>query len=421
MQRTWIRRAAIGSSLFVLFLTGCAHRVSLDGLREVQETSSLPAHRLAVSDDIVTESDVFEFSVTRGAVQCQISISARCKDNDANCPYPDDRALSLAYPRPRTTGFVLDATRRVAIKFPQQTTRECRAAVNNATLNTVGLVGARWSEAKPNLEAAITQPGLSLTISRIRRPERHMLPGDNVRIAAEYVVGGGSPDQIPYGAQPHTFTDTLSTVESDGHLYIPPLFFPADAAPLGRYIDIGRTFGQQASSARVRIPVWVEGVEYSQQTTVSQLERCLAGRWGAATDAWGAIPQVLRSERERCRRLGVDDLTFSSADDANQFIRYRIEVQQSWIVVLWDGRRLERPFIAGQTVSAGLRRAMREATGRDILPDRPVYATVDPRPELREDPFFARVDGQTMLDRVLIVPGDVIHVSNYRPTTRSSQ
>ena len=73
--------------------------------------------------------------------------------------------------------------RRVAVKFPQQTKPECKAAIDHTTLDTTALVGAKWGEAKASLEVAFTQPGLKLTISRDRRFERHMLPGDRVRIA----------------------------------------------------------------------------------------------------------------------------------------------------------------------------------------------------------------------------------------------
>lgn len=401
-----------------LLMTGCTHVISLQGLKQLSSATGLPDYRQANSKDVIGESDVFELSVKDGTnAKCQIQIAERCTRTDGSCPYPDDQYLTAPAQRLRITAFALATSENVQIKFPTQTLTACKATALTATLPTAGLVGRDWGAIKSALESKFTEPGLTLMVSRTKRYGQWMFPGDEVRISAEYMVGGGS-----VGAQPYTFTNDVSTVQRDGSLYITPLFYPAAPVPNPSkyYKDIGRAFGQQAASARVRIPVWLEGVGYAGQPTVGQVERCLASTWGSATDDWKQMPRTLVKERDFCRLLGIDSLTFGGDTD-NALVRYRLEVQQTWGAVLWDGRRLQSVFVPGQTVADGVRRALRQATGRDVLPDWPVYVTVDPRPEFDEYPFYASLNSDAVLDTVLIAPGDVIHVSNYRPGVRRTK
>lgn len=390
-----------------LLAAGCGHLVRLDSIAEIQRPEDVNDYRRADSANLVSEADIIEFSVveTVGGETCRSEIRSICKSH--GCFYPDGKPLTAKSLRARTTAFILDSVGQISINFPTQSNKVCEHLPIPEL--KAGMLGRDWAEIKKDLERSWPRDQRS-TLSVRRRPQAKawLFPGDRVQITTQYKVAGGSGTE----PQPYTFTHAVSSVGPDGLLYIPPLFNAGTEGEIGKWLEVGRAISRQAASARALVPVWQPGEKLGSQRTTDQIERCLSSRWRFDFDPSAASSAV---EKDRCLRLGIDSESYGPDDDPNGLINYRLESKQSYMIVLSRGQRLERPFVSGLPVKAAVLDAIRQASGRDTLPDWAVWATVDPRAELGEGPFYARLDRPSALERVLVMPGDTIHISNYRP------
>jgi hypothetical protein len=390
------------------FVSGCAHQVRFEGLKEIKDSSGVPRYRRAsdyglidgapmVESYLVTASDMLEFrrvdgkdgEVTLEVGDCSL---CSCKNTDLKI----GTALVNASPRPRISGFILDTAQAVRVKAGQKD--------GPANICAKPVLGQTWAKLHKKLEA-----NTGVKVSLLPNPQRRAFPGDSIRITIEYRIQAAQNR----GPQPFTLVETVSNVDSAGRAYIPALSLAAPAAPEKEPKPVYRLVQQDGAGAALRVQLWRSGQAFNDQTTLDDVERCLAGQWPADTT------ESLDGLVEKCRQLGINATTYGHTDKDNKYVRYKLDVEQRWVLVLWDGRRIDNLFIPGQSVDAAVREAFRNSVGHNLAEGEKVFATVDPRRELRtqgDTPFYARIDNtSTSLRNVLLAPGDVVHMSYFKP------
>jgi hypothetical protein len=383
-------------------LAGCGHVVALHDVQALESWPIPDYRRVDVQSSIVHSSDIISLSVksANGEV-CRLSIKTSCKTPGNACqglklPYLMDEKISRDGVNPRITAFTLEMVRNVEVGTVDQS-QACNA---KQVIDFSELVGNKWEDAKQEIEAAWKLGPTTLHLARAVRPDQRAFPGDRVTVVAEHLAQG----------KYFSFQSSLERVDRWGELSIPQLTLPArrlGAGGAAPHQFFGQLIMQQEARFRAKVTVWKPG---EKQPTISHIERCLALRWDEAIDM-GQVPVDLVNEVESCLSLGIHSYT---ATDENQFVRFRLDLHQEWSIVLTDGRRFEQLLVPGESLADAVRRAVRELTGHDGL--RPTYAVVDPRPELRERPFTSILSQRRgLLDNVLLISGDVVHLSNFAP------
>lgn len=403
--------ACINSSVFLaLFgvLSGCGHVVALRDVQTLQSSTIPDYRRVDVQSSTVHSSDIISLLVkSNNDKACQLSIKTSCATPANACqglvlPYPAGENISRDGETPRTTAFTLRMVRYVEVGAvgPSQV---CQT---NQVIDFGELIGRQWEVEKRRIEESWRNKSTTLILNRTVRPEERAFPGDHVTVVAEYLAH----DEY------YSFQSSPEQVDRWGELSIPQLTLPA--RKLGTAMPAPHNFFaqlimQQEAGSRAKVAVWRPDPKlgFEDQPTISHIERCLALRWDEATDE-ELVPPHLANEVESCLALGIH--AYGATDAENQYVRFRLDLHQKWSIVLTDGRRFARPLVPGESLATAVRRTVRELTGRDDL--RPTHVVVDPRPELRERPFTSILDqSQGLLDNVLLISGDVVHLSKFSP------
>jgi hypothetical protein len=245
-------------------------------------------------------------------------------------------------------------------------------------------------------------------LNLIPTPPSYVYPGDRIVVVAQYqTVGGTGPNSHLY----NTFIEMQTVVDGAGFAFIPGLARPGPA--LAPPTPLTQLLMQDAVNAAFRIRVWDPG-RPADMTSLEELERCLGARWGATqTDANFSI------EYKRCASLGIAD-NYVDGGRSALWLRYRLRTEQTWTAVLWDGRRVVRPFRPGMSVLEATEVAFAQAFA--YRPRKDIFVTVDPRVELRmadARPFYAPLGDEPGLGGVLLAPGDTLYVSRRQPVLLS--
>jgi hypothetical protein len=219
------------------------------------------------------------------------------------------------------------------------------------------------------------------------------------------------------GALPFTSASASTTVDKNGEALIPSVYtvlLPEPPAPASPPV---RDALSALDRDNFRISFWQPDRQFESQPTLDQLATCLS--LGPGTPA-GFI------DATKCLDWGVRVDAFVPPTFVHlRRARYSLDVVQSWTLVLPDGTRHQFPFMPGESVSVAASRRYTEVVGRALVEERPrrnrlAYVSVIPSLYLdvmTNPPFWGevRMDGASVLDGVLIAPGDVIHISRYRP------
>lgn len=395
----------IKSSALVAFLgvlSGCGHVVALHDVQTLQAGAIPDYRRVDYQSSKVHASDIISLLVkSNNGKACELSIQTSCKTHEHLCqglklPYPQGEKISRDGVNPRITAFTLGMVRDVKVG-----SADCQP---DQRIDFGELIGRQWAVEKQRIEKSWQSDSTTLNLTREVRLDERAFPGDHVTVVAENLSQG----------RHYSFQSSWERVDRWGELSIPQLTVPArklgagDAAP---HQFFGQLIMQQEAHFRAKVIVWKPGENFEQQPTISHIERCLALRWDEETEM-DDVPLDLVNEVKSCLSLGIHSYGANLAE--NQFVRFRLDLYQEWSIVLTDGRRFERPLVPGESLADAVRRAVRELTGQDSL--RPTYVVVDPRPELRERPFTSILDQRrSLLDNVLLISGDVVHLSNFAP------
>jgi hypothetical protein len=258
----------------------------------------------------------------------------------------------------------------------------------------------------------------------IEHPQR-VLPGDLVRVTILSKFGtGGDPTPRPYQA-----TQAENRVDERGELFVPAL---STAAELSREGPVTRRAVAAIDDAAFRVQLWRMGVGFGEQITLQYASACLSAAWTREEATTAPLSATLAREAKRCLSAGIEGPVFRSsnpADEDNTRVRYRLEVDQTWSLVDEEGRRFEQRYIPGETIATAVLRVSRDVEGRELvgtsgLGRGQAYIAVIPRselgPGLNSRPFFGVIAATrpSMLETILLAPGDVIHVTRRPPTLR---
>lgn len=266
-------------------------------------------------------------------------------------------------------------------------------------------------------------PAAGFRFRLVAAPKQRALPGDKVAITIMSRLGTG-------GDSPHAFSvaQVASTVDRWGHAFVPGLKtatsaglreVPASGNPANPTI---RQWADAFDMAAYRLRLWSSQTEFDRQMPLDEVALCLSAGWsggGAGRPPW------IAKEIRRCELLGADPEIYIAGSLDIERLRYQIESVQTWTLVLPDGSVLIRPYVAGQTVGDAARQAVRDIAARAGRSDRTAFVTVVPdavvfeREPDRRAPFWAPFGRrERVLDAVLLIPGDTLHLTFTRPRPR---
>lgn len=402
----------------MLLLPGCAFRPSFASLKSVDADTGaveLPAHRqsarfgVGAGGDtppsyVLSPSDVIEFSYA-GNAELQVLTGRDGGMPPPKCgvsPLGEGENLAAQGPRPRVGAQWLAPASLLWVRYGPGWT----------LINICVPPGPEvtWGSLRSAIEGADSSGKLKVVL--IAAPPRNFYPGDQVEFFVDYQLSLHEGR----GLKPFNFMKSEGEVDASGRLTVPGL---ADPSPASKPSSITQMLKQDGAAAAYKIRVHDVGKLPEEQLTLYQLEQCLAARWPVEKTE----DVRFAKERARCLVLGVSAPPYPFGDADNQMVRYRIALKQTWTAILWDGRRVERPFRPGQSVAEASLSVFSEAFAHRLAADEDVYATIDPRAELRaagERPFYARLDGKTKLASILMAPGDVLYLSRRQPRAISS-
>jgi hypothetical protein len=264
-----------------------------------------------------------------------------------------------------------------------------------------------------------------ITVSLVSSPARRALPGDLINITLEWQFKSGESAESPH---PYAVAQVQSTIDSFGRSLVPGLSSPSlrdqRLAEL-RASGLKREWLSDLDRRAYEIPIWRPGLPHSQQMSLQRISACLSALWSRA-DLAAQIPTSLREEIVKCSANGIESSHYmdsvTTLGENNHKVRYQIEVDQSWKLVIGEGYVYQRTFSPGETISKGVLLALREIFGREFHPDRrdKVFVVVLPREELgpqESAPFWAEVNSRLSgpLDSIYIAPGDTVLLSDKKP------
>lgn len=466
------RATSLGLALVcITLLSGCGHMVQLADLHQVVDVKDVSPLRDASSrgvrngvprnDKVYIPGlpDVVELSSKNGAAITLMSAACSESSEMAEARRKDEELLPLDINLAQPGKHV-----RVSI-LALQHVRAVRVTETNKTVCIEGVPRKSWR----SLQTALT--GLGVSVALLPHETQWAMPGDVVKVTAEYRFGlraGSAPE-------PYTFAATTIRIDSGGRGYVPafdkvepetkqaqppaatgaatgantaataqvpaanpvaaapnpgqpaqaPAMNPAALQPAATadekaaiagpdYSPLQVVAAQQSEAAARRISFWQPGNALDRQPTLDELERCLK----AVTAVSQSKP--LNKLFSRCASLGIDEYRYKFKDGNNRELSYRFSVEHNVTFVLWNGRRFVKPYRAGQTVAEAAKEVHREVLGHEVTISDDLFVVVDPHPAIRfsgEKPFYARLidSPNAILDQVLVLPGDVVHLSRWKP------
>ncbi len=268
-----------------------------------------------------------------------------------------------------------------------------------------------------------TGPPAAFRFRLVAAPKQRALPGDKVAITILSRLGTA-------GDSPHAYAvaQVSSTVDRWGHAFVPGLKtatsaalkeLPASSNPANPVI---RQWADAFDMTAYRLRLWSSQTDFDRQMPLDEVALCLSAGWsggGAGRPPW------IAKEIRRCELLGADPEIYIAGSQDIERLRYQIESIQTWTLVLPDGSALIRPYVAGQTVGDAARQAGRDIAAHAGRSERSAFVTVVPdaavfeREPNRRAPFWAPFGRrERVLDTVLLIPGDTVHLTFTRPRSR---
>jgi len=413
-------------SFFLLGVTAWAD-VRLSGNVEIDSTAKLPSFRQASRQALdeqgkpldtyaVTPADILEFfAIAPPAPPKRVSLLVGDCPADCTsiCKVTKGRALAVERGRPRVAAGALSLIGAIDIAVTGEVpskTELCSGPSNAPTQFFPDRGSKKWKEVRDKLK------GKKYDLTLLPRAQRRVFPGDLIKVSIAYQYSAGQYT----GSEPFTLAQTTARVDRAGRVYLPGLSSPGpiEDPNTNQINDIVR---QNAVPAAFSVAVWAPGQSYNDQPTLDEIERCLLIARDGGPGPTGT-PRLLEQEK-RCQELGIDSVTYGEKPVNNMRLVYWLEAEQTYSVTIGeigDDLRVERQFLPGQTVTSGVRDVLRHYLGRELSFRHKHYITVVPRAELdvgANKPFFALVtDGTSILDGVLIAPGDSLILTDSKPS-----
>ena len=401
--------------LFFLGVVGCGHSVRLHGLAEFTETLVLPRFRHAPTQTLnrlgepaenyeVSAADILEFSSKSGEM---VTLSVgRSKAPCAVQGLVEGNGLAKVLLAPRISAAMLGVVPVLDIQVGSVASQS-KALCNEGTgVRPIGS-STPWSKVREVLR------GEGYKVKLIPRQVRRAMPGDNVRMTVSYQFA-----MDPYtGPQPFQIFQTTSRVDASGYLYLPGLTSP-EAATLPLTKSIQYFVRQNSVPPAFQVAVWQTGFDFIDQAGLDEIENCLS------IFVRGVGEFASQTLKSRCQMFGIDNSIYGGSDNDNQKIVFKLELDQSWTLVMPDGSHLEIPYIPSQTVYNGLREVLRASRGVELSEYDSYFITVVPSPVFVSNeraPFFAQIEERSVMDDVLIAPGDTIHLTYTEPESTDSE
>jgi hypothetical protein len=421
-------------------LSGCAHHIVLPGLFHAVPDNLPALRRLSSASRLedgspnphykLAQSDQVEFKWNDDAKgkwhDILIFIS-----NNAPCPASGMPAGGTDKPlvegmRPRLSMAVLSRVNEISLSDPDDATKTIPVTLcgpgNKFLFDPAD--SPTWSTVEEKLTPQLKG---KVSIRFVPSGARRVMPGDVVRTTLEWSSTSGV-------THPNSVAQVQSTVDSEGRALVPGLSsptLPATKQPNG----LQREWISELDGIAFELELWKRGRSFSKQPTLQSISSCLAGIWDwkDAKDPKHPDspnpdnPDSLNGEIDECVSNGVDNFHFADVAPPatlganNQRVRYQIDVDQHWSLISEKGSRLEQTYFPGETLKAGIAKALRQMTGDDfptsvIRHDGKIFVVVVPRAELgygENLPFWIRVKKGEVheLESILIAPGDTIYLT----------
>lgn len=265
-----------------------------------------------------------------------------------------------------------------------------------------------------------------IDISLVPSPARYAFPGDLIRITTEWQFLTGDT------ADTYTLAQVQSSVDQYGRALVPGLSSPALKGQVIadlRNSGLKREWLSDLDRRAFEIRFWQPGHALSQQMSLQRISACLSAIWTNSDLTGNPIPSSLAQEIRDCYSLGIESSYYAdsqSLGENNHRVRYQIEVDQSWNLVIDKEQVYQRTFSSGETITQGVSRALREIQGREFRPGEykggKIFVVVVPRRELGpvdSAPFWGELNSRHSndLDSIYIAPGDSIILTKRKPKT----
>lgn len=421
--------AFFGAAIILMF-AACGRTIALPGISE-SPTKSFPEFRQSSQypyDDfgnvkksyVLKGSDFVEvFWKDTPVKMSPIKVSAS-KCTDASC-----KACSL-FGLPVGATLVETLHPRLPISLLSASNQLDFTATNSQIKFTANLCDTNGKfildpEVHPTWEQVETVfKDSPFSIKLIANQKKYAFPGDVVTITILSHAGAlHRNDSTPW----FTADQLQAQVDSLGIAAIPGLASPAkDMTRSGSLVN---KWNAAIDNGAFLIRVWNPKARHSQQRDLQEIASCLSAQW-SMNDVDKRDYEYFRKEIRECFDVGAVGEDYYS-DEVNK-VRYQLDVRQSWRVVFQDGSVFERRYLPGESVAKGVKDAVRDITGKELLCGKwycpcHVNVVVLPRKELGPDgdssPFWEEMSAEeaSPLDSVLIMPGDTIHVSDRKPRT----